>query len=154
MSHQPVRCQTDRLPAVPDGTDNIRGEESQFDQLLNAAFRDVFGLGGLAKGLAGTHQVELPVRVPNVAQHGFVDVRGLGGDDELCLDPTFAMLKRGCDLQAVFVDPGLIQIQHGGEVFGRDGHADFSGCYVDTASVRRMVIVSLIRGAMLRPSQR
>ncbi len=42
------------------------------------------------------------------------------------------MLEQGRDFQKVFNNAGLIHVQYVGELFSRDGNADFAGRYVDT----------------------
>jgi len=93
VPHQPVGCHADRLRAVTNIADHIRSQKRQFNQLLNAAFRNALGFSNLAEGFAGTNPIKIPMRTPDVAQQGFVDFHRLVADDELGFDPALAMLK-------------------------------------------------------------
>ena len=63
------------------------------------------------------------------------------------------MPERGRDHQKIFCDPGLIEVQYAGKVFGRYGNTDFTGGYIDTLSERQMDIVSIIRCACFQIPQ-
>ena len=90
---------------------------------------------------------------PDVAQQGFINFPGLAADDQFGLNSSFAMPERGCDLQEVIDDPGLIEAQYAGKVFGGDGNPDFAGRYVDAISERQMKIVNIIRCTRVRLPQ-
>ena len=72
--------------------------------MLNSAFRHRFSFDDFTTSFSGAHQIEIPVGAGDVAQQRSVDVRRIIADDELCLHPAFAVLKRGCERQKILDD--------------------------------------------------
>ena len=118
MPHQPVGCQATGLFSAPNFADYVRCQERQFDHLLYAPFRDTLRVSDLVEGFSGTDHIKIPMRAPDVAQQGFVDLYRFVADNKLGFDPALAVLKPGRDLQEVIDNSGLIQVQSVCEVFG------------------------------------
>ena len=99
----PVRCEANGLFAFQNITDDVGSQERQFNDLLNAAFGCLLGVGDLVEGRARLDLFELSMGLGDVSDELVVLSRWHICKDELGLDTTFPELEVGCDVQSVFI---------------------------------------------------